>query len=120
MFCARGGWERATWFPRAEDKPEQQPSFRRTNCHDAVAEECKAVREQVGILDLGGFTKLVIDGPGAAAWLDGLICGRLPKQDRITPLLHAERPRRHRQRVHHHPPRREPLLSHQRGGGGMA
>jgi dimethylglycine dehydrogenase len=84
MFCARGGWERATWFPRSQDKPEQQPSFRRTNFHDAVAEECKAVREQVGILDLGGFTKLVIDGPGAAAWLDRLICGRLPKQNRIT------------------------------------
>ncbi|HEY2113058.1 MAG TPA: aminomethyltransferase family protein, partial [Dongiaceae bacterium] len=33
---------------------------------------------------LGGFTKLVIDGPGAAAWLDRLICGRLPKQNRIT------------------------------------
>jgi dimethylglycine dehydrogenase len=40
------------------------PSFRRTNWHEAVAEECKAVRERVGILDLGGFTKLGDRGQG--------------------------------------------------------
>jgi dimethylglycine dehydrogenase len=84
MFCARGGWERAAWFPRPQDKREQVPSFHRTNWHDAVGEECKAVRERVGILDLGGFTKLLVEGDGAAAWLDRLICGKLPKQGRVT------------------------------------
>ena len=49
-----------------------------------MGEECKAVRERVGILDLGGFTKLLIEGDGAAAWLDKLICGKLPKQGRVT------------------------------------
>jgi dimethylglycine dehydrogenase len=57
MFCARGGWERAAWFPRPGDRREWKPSFQRTNWHGAVAEECAAVRERVGILDLGGFTK---------------------------------------------------------------
>jgi dimethylglycine dehydrogenase len=84
MFCARGGWERAAWFPRAGEGAEQRPSFHRTNWHDAVAEECRAVRERVGILDLGGFTKLMLEGPGAAAWLDRMICGRLPKLGRIA------------------------------------
>ncbi len=84
MFCARGGWERASWFPEAAEAAAQRPSFRRTNWHEAVATECKAVREAVGILDLGGFTKLVVEGPGAAAWLDRMICGRLPKQGRIA------------------------------------
>jgi dimethylglycine dehydrogenase len=84
MFCARGGWERASWFPEAAEAAAQRPSFRRTNWHEAVAMECKAVREAVGILDLGGFTKLVVEGPGAAAWLDRMICGRLPKQGRIA------------------------------------
>jgi len=84
MFCARGGWERAAWFPRPGDRREWKPSFQRTNWHGAVAEECAAVRERVGILDLGGFTKLMVEGPGAAAWLDGLICGKLPKLGRIT------------------------------------
>ncbi len=84
MFCARGGWERAAWFARRGEIAEQKPSFRRTNFHAAVGEECKAVREGVGILDLGGFTKLAVEGPGAAAWLDRMVCGRLPKLGRVT------------------------------------
>ncbi|MDY0885182.1 FAD-dependent oxidoreductase [Dongia soli] len=83
-FCARGGWERAAWFPQPGADPTPRPSFRRSNWHDSVAAECKAVRERVGILDLGGFSKLMLDGPGAAAWLDGMICGKLPKTGRIT------------------------------------
>ena len=62
-------------------------SFHRTNWHDAVGEECEAVRERVGILDLGGFTKLMVEGEGAAAWLDQLICGKLPKLGRIDAVL---------------------------------
>jgi dimethylglycine dehydrogenase len=27
MFCARGGWERAAWFPRPGDRREWKPSF---------------------------------------------------------------------------------------------
>ena len=86
FFCARGGWERAAYFPREGDKPEPTPSFRRaeTGFFDAVAEECRAVRERVGLLDLGGFTKLIVEGPGAEAWLDGLVCGKLPKLGRIS------------------------------------
>ena len=65
MFCARGGWERAAWFPRPGDRREWKPSFQRTNWHGAVAEECAAVRERAGILDLGGFTKLMVEGDGS-------------------------------------------------------
>ena len=67
FFCARGGWERAAYFPRLGDPPEPRPSFRRaeTGFFDAVGEECRAVRERVGILDLGGFTKLIVEGAGA-------------------------------------------------------
>jgi len=83
VFCARGGWERAAWFPRPGEAGEQRPSFRRMNFHAAVSEECRAVREGVGLLDLGGFTKLMVEGEGTAAWLDRLICGRLPKPGRL-------------------------------------
>jgi len=52
FFCARGGWERAAYFPRPGDPREPRPSFRRaeTGFFDAVGEECRAVRERVGIL----------------------------------------------------------------------
>ncbi len=85
-FCARGGWERAAYFPRHGDPPEPKPSFRRaeTGFFGAVGEECKAVRERVGILDLGGFTKLIVEGRGCEEWLDRLVCGRLPKLGRIA------------------------------------
>jgi dimethylglycine dehydrogenase len=85
FFCARGGWERAAWFTRAGETAGQKLSFHRreTAWFDAVAEECRAVRERVGLMDLGGFTKIKVEGPGAAAWLDSLICGRLPKPGRL-------------------------------------
>ena len=83
-MCARRLGARGL-FPAPGDPPEPKPSFRRaeTGFFDAVAEECKAVRERVGLLDLGGFTKLIVEGAGAEAWLDRLVCGRLPKLGRI-------------------------------------
>ena len=42
------------------------------------------MRERVGILDLGGFTKLIVEGADAEAWLDRLVCGHLPRQGRIA------------------------------------
>ena len=85
FFCARGGWERAAWFPPVGCAKPQKLSFRRaeTAWFAAVGEECRAVRERAGLLDLGGFTKLMVKGPGAAAHLDQLVCGRLPKVGRI-------------------------------------
>lgn len=86
FFCARGGWERAGYFPSAGQETLQRPSFRRQEMasFDAVAEECRAVREAVGLLDLGGFSKFMVEGPGAAKWLDRIICGRLPAVGRIS------------------------------------
>src|SRR5258708_12044697 len=43
MFGARGGWERAAWFPRPGEEQKQQPSFRRTNWHAAAGQQCLAV-----------------------------------------------------------------------------
>ncbi|HSA80592.1 MAG TPA: FAD-dependent oxidoreductase, partial [Geminicoccaceae bacterium] len=84
MFGARGGWERATWFVRDGEPAEQRLSYRHGNWHAAVGEECRVVRERVGVLDLGGFAKLEVTGAGAAAFLDRLICGRLPRVGRVA------------------------------------
>jgi dimethylglycine dehydrogenase len=84
-FGARGGWERATWFAPPE-APEERLSFRRAerSWHEAVGEECRAVASGVGVLDLCGFTKFIVEGPGAEAWLDRLVCSRLPRVGRIA------------------------------------
>jgi dimethylglycine dehydrogenase len=86
-FGARGGWERAVYFPRPGD-PAAGPewSFRRPHWHAAVARECQAVQQRVAVLDLPGFTKFEVTGPGAAAWLDSMVAGRVPKKDGRTAL----------------------------------
>ena len=93
-FGARAGWERAVWFAPNGVAPVSEPSFRRTNWHDAVGAECHAVAERVGVMDLGGFSKFVVRGAEAARWLDRLICGRLPAVGRVG-LCYALTPSGH-------------------------
>lgn len=82
---ARGGWERPTWFDASGTVPTDDYSFFRTQAwRGPVAEECRAVRERVGVLDLPGFTKIDIKGPGAEAYLDRLLCTKLPKVGKVT------------------------------------
>ncbi|MBX2879729.1 MAG: FAD-dependent oxidoreductase, partial [Granulosicoccus sp.] len=83
-FGARGGWERATWFAREHDSVDDEPSYQRGAWFEAVGEECRHVRDCVGLLDLGGFTKLELTGSGSAQWLDTMIAGRLPRTGRLT------------------------------------
>lgn len=78
MFEARFGWERASWF--APKGVTESLSFRRTEAFKHVGEECRAVRERVGLLDLSGFSKFEITGPGAYAFLDRLCANRPPKK----------------------------------------
>ncbi len=84
VFGQIGGWERAFWFRRDGDADETALSF-----HDdepwrsAVQAECEAVRDRVGIMDHGGFTKYEVEGPGASAFLDRVFCGSLPKAGRV-------------------------------------
>jgi len=42
------------------------------------------VRERVGVLDLPGFTKYELKGPGASKHLDYLSCSKLPSQGRVS------------------------------------
>ena len=83
-FGARGGWERAVWFAREQDTDEDIPSYQRGVWFDAVAEECRHVRDHVGVLDMGGFSKYELKGEGSAAWLDTMIAGKLPAVGRMT------------------------------------
>ena len=84
-FGARGGWERPTWFDPSGTVPTDDYSFFRTQAwRGPVGEECRAVRESVGVLDLPGFTKIDVQGPGAEAYLDRLFATKLPKVGKVT------------------------------------
>ncbi|MDH5177643.1 MAG: FAD-dependent oxidoreductase, partial [Gammaproteobacteria bacterium] len=83
-FGARGGWERAVYFPRPGDPAGPELSFRRPAWHTAVERECDAVQNRVAILDLPGFTKFEVTGPGARAWIDHMVTGVVPKPGRTA------------------------------------
>ena len=51
------------------------------------------MREQVGIIDLTPFTKHEITGPGAEAWLDGLVANKVPTKVGRMALSHALTPK---------------------------
>lgn len=81
--------EAVNYFAPEGEPLWETPSFRRSNAHDAVAGEVKAVREAVGINEIHNFGKYLVTGPGARAWLDRIMAGRIPKPGRLslTPML---------------------------------
>lgn len=84
-FGARGGWERAVYFPATGDEASGPAlSFRRPGWHCAVARECAAVQERVAVLDLPGFTKFEVTGRDAAAWINHMVTGVVPKPGRTA------------------------------------
>jgi dimethylglycine dehydrogenase len=89
VFGNAYGLEHALWFAPPGEKPVDVVSFRRSTDFDAVAGECRAVRESVGLLETSNFAKYEVTGSGAETWLDGLLANRLPAPDRITlcPML---------------------------------
>ncbi|MEP7115563.1 MAG: FAD-dependent oxidoreductase, partial [Ilumatobacteraceae bacterium] len=65
VFGSRGGWERPNWFAPSGVEAVDQPSFSRPNWFPHVAEEHRAVRERVALIDQTSFAKFEITGPGA-------------------------------------------------------
>lgn len=81
------GWERANWFAKPGDDVSEESTqswFRNGPWAARIQEECEAVRDGVGVLDLPGFSRFNLSGEGAAEWLRGLIAGALPKIGRMN------------------------------------
>jgi dimethylglycine dehydrogenase len=89
-FGATYGWERANWFAGEGESRLDVNSHMRTNWHEAVGRECQAVRERAAILDLSGFAKFEVHGPGAEVFLNYITANTLPRkvgQIRVSSLL---------------------------------
>ena len=83
---AYGGWERANWFARPGDDTSEEATqtWRRDGPWFArIREECLAVRDAVGVLDLAGFSWFHLRGDGARDWLRGMITGGVPRVGRL-------------------------------------
>jgi dimethylglycine dehydrogenase len=89
VFGQRYGWERANWFAPAGVEAKDQWSFRRSNYFEHVGNECRRLRESVGVIDLTPFTKHEVTGLGAEAWLDRLVANKVPGKVGRMALCHA-------------------------------
>ncbi|HEY4611229.1 MAG TPA: FAD-dependent oxidoreductase, partial [Ilumatobacteraceae bacterium] len=65
VFGSRGGWERPNWFAPPGFDAVDRPSFGQPNWFQHVAEEHRAVRERVALIDQTSFAKFEITGAGA-------------------------------------------------------
>ena len=89
VFGAAYGMEHVNYFAPEGEARHETPSFRRSNAFAATAAECRAVREAVGLNEIHNFGKYLVEGPGAADWLNEIMAARVPEVGRIalTPML---------------------------------
>ncbi len=84
-FGAINGWERSLYFhPDGDADFEHVPAFRFSTHHEQVGREVAAVRSNVGVVEISGFTRFLVEGDGAIEWFDGLTAGRIPAVGRST------------------------------------
>lgn len=113
VFGSVYGWERPNWFAPADysvpaselevddvltnhnhapadhtGRVRERWSFRRSNYFEHVGREVRNVAEGVGLQDMSAFAKCYVSGPGAEAWLDGLLANRIPKRTGRIHLCH--------------------------------
>ncbi|MEX0319533.1 MAG: FAD-dependent oxidoreductase [Ruegeria sp.] len=95
VMGAYNGWERANWFAQPGDDVSEESTHtwgRSGPWEQRIKEECEAVRDHCGVLDLPGFSRFMVKGEGAAEALRGLVTGGLPKVGRIN-LVYISDPR---------------------------
>lgn len=83
VFGQVAGWERAFWFETDIVRDDGKLSFQHEAWHDAVKAECEGVRDHVGVMDHGGFTRYEVEGSGATDFLNHVFCGVMPAVGRV-------------------------------------
>jgi dimethylglycine dehydrogenase len=86
QFSQVSGWERARWY--APDNQGEVFSFKRSNWWEPVRQECIAVRDRVGLMDLSTFAKFEVTGPDAEAFLQRICANKVPAADGRIVLGH--------------------------------
>ena len=87
------GWERANWFAKSGDDTSEDSTQTWTRSgpwEQRIKQECEAVRDDVGVLDLPGFSRFNLSGDGAGDWLLTQIAGRLPSVGRMNLAYFAD------------------------------
>ncbi len=83
------GLEVPLWFAPKGVEPKDVVSFHRSNDFEHVGNECRMVRNGVGVTEIANFAKYEFTGSGAEAFLSRLMTNKMPKTGRLilTPML---------------------------------
>ena len=78
-FSVVNGWERLDYIKPA---PDFHPtlSFDFDEAFDIVAAEVRAVATNVGLTEVNGFNRIEITGADRHAFLDRMVCGKVPQR----------------------------------------
>ncbi len=89
LFGVSYGLEYPLWFGPEGGDTVEAVTFRRSNAHGPVGEECRAVRTGVGLMETSSYARYEVTGPEAESWLSRMLANRMPRAGRIvlTPML---------------------------------
>lgn len=81
VYGSRNGWERPLWFAPKGVPAVDQLDFLEPGWHKYAAEEHKAVREGVVLIDQTSFSKMELIGPGALPLLQKICVSNMDRPD---------------------------------------
>ncbi len=110
VFGAAFGLEHALWFAPAGVEPREDVTYRRSNAHRYVGNECRAVRNAVGLLEISTFSRYQVSGAGADRVARPRARRTPAARGAPRALADAERQRPADRRLHRRQRRRRPLL----------
>ena len=92
VFGASYGMEHALWFAPEGEEPYETPTFKRSNAFASVKDECDAVRNGVGMIEISNFAKYEVTGPDSEAWIGRMLANKTPRLGRIvlSPMLNPD------------------------------
>ena len=78
-FGTVNGWERVDYVRPSKEFSETL-GFRYNEVHKVVRDEVLSVQNSVGLTEVSGFNRFELTGADMYAFLDRMICGRVPKK----------------------------------------
>ena len=78
VFGFHNGLEQPLYFGNMDQ--EYKPSFRHTNWFQNVRKEVLTTTKSLGVMDMSSFSKIMVTGSDAHAFLDSLVANAVPKK----------------------------------------
>jgi len=86
VFGQAYGVEHPNWFAPNGVEPKDNLTFRRPNWFEHVNNECRIIRNSVGLMEFSAMSKLEVSGSGAEAWLNYMLTNKVPTTPGVTVL----------------------------------